>query len=425
MSVVEKNVLVIYTGGTIGMIADSTGAYRPHKNLLGDILSCQSRFDDPMANSIFSNLNNKQAYALWFDQEKPTQKQASIKEHRRTLTVKAHQEFHGSHFNGELYEGEIPALQTPKTFLSGVEHTVKYAILEYDPLLDSSDVSPKEWVKIVRDIELNYNSNFDGFVILHGTDTMAYTASALSFMLEGLDKTILLTGSQIPLTHIRADASDNILHSLLIAGTITIPEVTIYFNHQLLRGNRATKVSTSEFDAFRSYNYPPLAKVGTKLDVNWNVVLPKSNKPFTVHKSSNEMSALSPEICVLRFFPGIKMHVIEAIVEDLINHERAALILQTFGSGNIGRNDKLLDLFKKASNKGVVIVNTSQCHTGSVSGAYENGRVLGEAGVVFGNDLTCEAALTKLSYLLSTDLSTEEIRKIVPVSLRGEVNKLV
>ena len=167
-------------------------------------------------------------------------------------------------------------------------------------------------------------------------DTMAYTASALSFMLEGLHKSVLLTGSQIPLTHIRADASDNILHSLLLAGTVTVPEVCIYFNHQLLRGNRSTKVSTSEFDAFRSYNCPPLARVGATFDVNWSVVRggSKSDKnavsqlePLTVHKT------LSPEICVLRVFPGMKLHVLDAILADLSKVRRSALVLQTFGSG--------------------------------------------------------------------------------------------
>ncbi|TIA68864.1 hypothetical protein E3P91_03883 [Wallemia ichthyophaga] len=430
-AMIEKKVLVIYTGGTIGMIANANGSYQPHSNLLGDILRSQARFDDPNASSIFSNLTSKQAYEVWNSMQKSGATPA-----RQKLTVRSSSPFQGSvpdACSAHTHTGELETLQTPRTYLNGFEHTVRYVILEYAPLLDSSDVGPEQWAKIASDIELNY-SNFDGFVVLHGTDTMSYTASALSFMLEGLAKSVLLTGSQIPLTHIRADASDNILHSLLLAGTECVPEVCIYFNDQLLRGNRSTKVSTSEFDAFRSYNYPPLAKVGTRLDVNWPSVQRQSGDALRVHKS------LSPEICVLRFFPGLKVHLVEAILADLKRARRSALVLQSFGSGkwmlvckihaqcalllgNIARNDALLASFKKAAEDGVVIVNTSQCHSGSVNAAYENGRLLAEAGVVPGNDLTSEAALTKLSYLLSTSLPVERVRQLVPVSLRGEVTE--
>jgi lysophospholipase len=259
---------------------------------------------------------------------------------------------------------------------------------------------------------LNY-SLFDAFVILHGTDTMAYTSSALSFLLEDLGKTVIVTGAQIPLSQLRNDAVDNLLGALSIAGHYIIPECCLFFNHTLFRGNRVSKASSDDFNAFASPNLPPLVNVGIDIVVNWNEVIRQTSlRRFRAHKR------LSPHVATLRLFPGITAATVQAFLAPPIR----GVVLETFGAGNAPQRKDLMSALREACERGVVIVAITQCAKGSVSNAYETGRTLLQAGVVPGGDMTPECALTKLSYLLSKpELSAEGVRSLVGAPLRGEL----
>ncbi|KAJ1542714.1 hypothetical protein HK096_009143, partial [Nowakowskiella sp. JEL0078] len=285
-----------------------------------------------------------------------------------------------------------------------------------------------DWIKIATDIELNYQL-FDAFIILHGTDTMAYTASALSFMLEGLGKSVIITGSQVPLAEVRNDAVDNLLGALTIAGHFLIPEVGLFFGTKLYRGNRSSKIDAVDLNAFDSPNLRPLISVGVNIDVNWSDILKPSSIPFRAHKH------MCPNVSTLRFFPGITISTIRAILnpriesqDDQISQEyekdsKQGVILETYGAGNLpsSRLDVLSEL-KKASDRGVVIVNITQCKKGRVLDLYEAGKVLEGVGVVGGGDMTSECALTKLSYLLSLPNITPSLtRDLIKRNLRGEI----
>lgn len=289
----------------------------------------------------------------------------------------------------------------------------EYEIHEYDPLLDSSNMMPSDWVKIADDIARHYH-DYDGFVVLHGTDTMAYTSSALTFMLQGLHKPVILTGSQIPLCEIRNDARSNLITSLLIASSYRIPEVCLLFGSRLLRGSRAVKVSADAFDAFESPNFPPLGTIGIEIEINWSVVLrPPEAEEFTVHGLSE------PVVGALRLFPGISAHV----VRNMLQPPLQGLVLEAFGVGNApDRNRELLAALEEASSRGVVIVDTTQCLEGSVDlEGYATGSALARAGVISGRDMTAEAALAKLFYLFSRGLPADQVRRMVQFSLRGEL----
>ncbi len=293
---------------------------------------------------------------------------------------------------------------------------VRYDILELEPLLDSANMSVDEWVRIARAIEEHY-ADYDAFVVLHGTDTMAYTASALSFMLDNLGKSVVLTGSQIPLSRVRNDAVDNLLGALLLAGHYVIPEVAIYFNDRLLRGNRATKVNSSGFDAFRSGNLPPLVQIGVDFDVRWDLVLPQARpaEPLRV------LPITCDDVAALRLFPSIASSTLERFLQPPLQ----GLVLETYGSGNAPDNRPSLHAaLRQACDRGVVIVNRTQCQTGMVTTQYAAGRVLGDLGVVPGADMTAEAALTKLQWLLSQGSDIEAVRAAMQVSLRGELTEL-
>lgn len=333
----DKKVLIIYTGGTIGM-KRTEGGYAPTKGYLAEAIE------------------------------------------------------------------NIPDLKSPSM--------PKWELCEMDPLLDSSDMTVVEWNVIGRKIYENYHA-YDGFVILHGTDTMAYTASALSFMLKGLSKPVILTGSQIPLSEIRSDGRDNLITSLLIAGEGVVREVALYFSGKLLRGNRATKMNADHLVAFASPNFPPLAEAGITIKYNYSVIKAAKDEGLSF------ITLTEIPIGVIKVFPGIQFSLFESIMTDKLS----GIVLETFGAGNIpGGGGKLIPIIKKAFSSGSVVVVCSQCPGGTVTlGAYKTSSSLKEAGAVSGKDMTTEAAVAKLYYLFSLGLSGDEIKTKMEEDLRGEL----
>lgn len=288
-----------------------------------------------------------------------------------------------------------------------------YEILELEPLLDSSNMTPEDWGRIGRAIVARYHRH-NGFLVLHGTDTMAYTASALSFMLDNLGKPVVLTGSQIPLVEVRSDARENLITSLTLVARYPLPEVCLYFGDRLFRGNRATKVSASGFRAFGSPNFPPLGEVGVQIAIAHDLVRPAPTGELRFRPMGNA------QVADLRLFPGISA----ALLRHLLEPPLEGAVLHTYGAGNAPEDAELLAAIAEATARGVVIVNCSQCLTGSVDMAgYAVGRALLEAGVISGYDMNPEAALTKLSFLLSQGLEVAEVRRQMQQSLRGELSR--
>ncbi|KAJ9142550.1 Asparaginase-domain-containing protein [Coniochaeta hoffmannii] len=312
---------------------------------------------------------------------------------------------------------ELDSLRTP---VSAYSRHIRYGILEFQPLLDSSSISSYGWTEIANTVKENYHL-FDGFVVLHGTDSLAYTASALSFMMSDLGKPIILTGSQASIFALQSDAVDNLLGSLIVAGTFVIPEVCLFFHHTLFRGNRTTKVSASSFEAFDSPNCEPLAKVTSLgVEVNWSLV----RRPTRIAEFAVARYLDTAHVACLRIFPGIKPEMVDSVLR--VPNLRG-LILETFGMGNApgGVDGSLTKVIRAAVERGIVVVNVSQCTSGFVSPLYAPGTALGRAGVVFGHDLTTEAALTKLSYLLALpDLAYGEVTRRMARSLRGEMTEM-
>ena len=335
----QKRVLIIYTGGTIGMVSTDSG-YAPQSGYLKGVLEGV----------------------------------------------------------GELRSREVP----------------DWDLLEFEQLLDSSNISIRHWNRMARIVEENYD-DYDGFVILHGTDTMAYTASALSFMLEGLRKPVILTGSQIPIGQIRSDAKDNLLTSVIIAGEGKCPEVALYFGGKLHRGNRSTKIASDELIAFSSPNYPNLANVGINIVYHEHLFRPGGDR-LKVTELLEELP-----IAVLKVFPGIQF----GLFEGIMTQELKGLVLEAFGVGNLPEdNNGLIPAVEKAAANGTVITVCTQCLRGSVHlGAYETSSALHSHGAVCGFDMTVEAAVTKLCYLFSCGYESDDVRRLMEENLRGELTK--
>jgi len=291
--------------------------------------------------------------------------------------------------------------------------------ISFNPVKDSSDFDPSMWIKMAETIEKNY-SRFDGFVVLHGTDTMAYSASALSFMLRNLSKPVIFTGSQLPIGLMRTDGRENLLTAIEIAaakqkGKAVVPEVCIYFDNELTRGNRTTKYSAEHFDAFNSPNYPPLAEVGLHIKYNSDDIhYPEKNTKLVVYRTFNN------NVAIMKLFPGINKNFVDSIINT---KGLKGLIIETFGSGNAPTNKWFIDYLKSFIKKGGIIYNVTQCHGGSVEmGLYETSRQLLSAGVVSGKDITSEASVTKLMHLLGICKTREEVIECLAESIAGEIS---
>lgn len=299
---------------------------------------------------------------------------------------------------------KIPELQNPDM--------PDYTIHEFEHPIDSANMTPAIWYKIALFIEKNYPLH-DGFVILHGTDTMAYTASALSFMLENLGKPVILTGSQLPLFETRNDARENLINALLLAGNQRIPEVCVYFHNKLFRGNRTKKTDAISFAAFSSPNFPALGKVGTDIRIRRELL---RSMP---EKNLNVQSVKPAAIHILKIFPGISLEILQHFLETPVQ----ALVLETYGAGTAPEDKHFIEVIKKLTEKNILVINCSQCSHAKVKMTdYAASHSLQKAGVISGGDMTVEAIITKLFYLLSQSLTLAEIKSQMMINLRGELS---
>ena len=292
------------------------------------------------------------------------------------------------------------------------------ATYTFDPPVDSSNITPDFWIELAKVIEREYHKH-DGFVILHGTDTMCYTASALSFMLENLNKPVIFTGSQLPIGVLRTDGKENLLTAIEIAaerrnGQSMVPEVCIFFQNKLYRGNRTSKHNAEYFNAFVSENYPPLAEAGISIHYNYGAIhYPVNEKPLKVHTGLND------QVAILKLFPGIRQELVHAVLSlPWIK----GVVLETFGAGNASTDESFIGEIRSACERGVIILNVTQCPAGMVNpGKYETSRLLHEAGVINGRDLTTEAAVTKLMFLLGKNIGLDAVKEKLNRSVSGEI----
>ena len=297
------------------------------------------------------------------------------------------------------------------------EFNVHITVISFPELIDSANVRPEHWVNMAYIIYENYR-RYDGFVIVHGTDTMAYSASALSFMLEGLNKPVIFTGAQLPINSKRSDAHENFVTALEIAsdrvnGVPIVPEVCIYFGNLLLRGNRSSKRQSVHFDAFESENYPLLAEAGMMIDYNMSAI-----RPYNPKSKLKFHNKLDSNVAILKLFPGISRRVVESVLQipDL-----KGVVLETFGSGNAPTDAFMLDSLADANERGLIILNISQCSGGRViQGRYQTSKTLENMGVISGKDMTTEAAVTKLMFLLGKEKKIEKVKELLPFPLCGE-----
>lgn len=299
------------------------------------------------------------------------------------------------------------------------ELNINLSVISFDPPIDSSNVKIEHWVQIGQTIKDNY-ATYDGFIVLHGTDTMAYSASALSFMLQGLNKPVIFTGAQLPIASPRSDGRENFVTALEIAadkrdGVPVVSEVCIFFNHLLLRGNRSKKVESRHFDAFETENYPSLAEAGIVIDYNYAAL-----KAYNPAAELLFYPELKDEIVILKLFPGIN----EQVVSHLLNTPSVqGVIMESYGSGNVPHQPWFLDLLESAVNKGVVVLNVSQCNGGNViQGKYEASSALNRIGIISGGNLTTEAATTKMMHLFGRSSELDELRKKLVTPISGEMN---
>lgn len=340
----ERSVLIIYTGGTFGMIQDESGSLTP--------------------------------------------------------------------FNfGKVVE-RVPELR---------QLDIRLTVISFPTPIDSSNILIQDWKDMAYIIEENYEQ-YDAFVVLHGTDTMAYSASMLSYMLEGLNKPVIFTGAQMPIGSIRSDARENLITALEIAsahnnGEPIVSEVCVYFNYRLLRGSRSQKLRSSTFAAFESENYPVLAEAGIEIEFNYAALA-----PYDPESELNVQNQLDPNVIILKIFPGITEHAVKAILSDL---EVKGVVLESFGSGNIMKFDWFINCLKQAIEDGKIILNVSQCVGGEVEqGKYETSKGLNRIGVLSGGDITTEAAITKMMFLLGRETNKDRLKHQLTHSLAGEMDSV-
>ncbi|XP_017779700.1 PREDICTED: L-asparaginase-like [Nicrophorus vespilloides] len=358
---ITKEVLVIYTGGTIGMTENEEGVLTPSNEFIERIKNTPDLHDESLAREYFN----------------------------------------------ENMEDNIFVTRSNGT-------VIIYRINEYKPLLDSSNMSLEEWKRIANDIGENYEK-YDGFVVLQGTDTLTYTASNLSFMFENLDKTVIVTGAQIPIFEKRNDAKDNFLMSLVYAAVYQIPEVCVYFGNELFRGNRTIKFSNTLLKAFKSHNYNLLGEVNIDVHLYEEYLL----KPMTLNKFKVN-SNINANVDIFKFHPLVTPDKLESCLKSNID----GVVLITYGAGNIPTNEKIIQILKDAVESGIIIVNVSECPHGTVNPTYEAGKICKDIGILPGFDITTEAALTKLIYVLGfKNLSLDEKKTMMMTNLRGEITK--